>query len=103
VSPAGPTDGPRATVRHRPERSRYELLLDGEVIGFADYHLDGEVVVLPHTVVDPAHRGRGLAELLVGEVLDELRAQGRRVRPDCWYVARHLRLHPEHADLAADR
>jgi len=89
------------TVRVAPERSRYEILVDGEVVGIADYHDDGETRVFPHTYVDPAWRGRGLAEELVRYALDDVRASGLRIVPACWYVAQFVGAHPEYADLTA--
>lgn len=94
-------DGSTPTVRRDDERSRYELLIDGSVVGFADFHLDGDLVVMPHTVVDPARRGQGLASVLVRAALDDVREQGRSVVPACWYVAQFLDEHPEYADLRA--
>ena len=44
-------------VRDVPEQGRYELVIDGGIAGFADYARRGDVVVLPHTVIDPARRG----------------------------------------------
>ena len=85
-----------------PAQGRYVLHLDGEPVGLADYHLDGDVVVIPHTEIDPGRRGGGLGAELVGRVLDHVRAQGRRVRPDCWYVARYIAGHPEYAGLVDD-
>jgi len=95
------TDGSAFEVRDAPDRSRYEVLVDGQVVGVADYRIDGDVVVLPHTEVAPGMRHRGLAARLVAHVLDDVRASGRRVEPRCWYVARYIRRHPEYADLVA--
>jgi uncharacterized protein len=90
-------------VRRQAPLSRYEILVDEEVVGFADYEEQGGSVVLPHTVIDPAHRGRGLAAVLVQTVLDDVRASGRRVVPECSYVAVFIERHPAYADLVADR
>ena len=45
------------TVRDATERSRYEIERDGEVVGFADYRLAGDVVVMPHVEVRRDLRG----------------------------------------------
>lgn len=82
---------------------RYELLLDGRMAAYADYELRGEVVVLPHTVTDPAVRGQGLAAQVVRFALEDVRAEGRTVVPACWYVAQFIDGHPEFADLRAPR
>lgn len=83
------------------ERSRYELHVDGELRGFADFEVRGDVVVLPRTVIDPAHRGSGLASELVRGALADVRRQGRTVVPACWYVAQYIERHPDEADLLA--
>jgi predicted GNAT family acetyltransferase len=79
--------------------SRYELLVDGERVGVADFVVEGDRVVLPHTVVDPSQRGRGLAAVLVRHALDDVRRDGRTVVPSCWYVADFIDAHPEYRDL----
>jgi uncharacterized protein len=89
-------------VRRDVERSRYELVEDGTVIGFADYQADGDdVLVFPHTVIAPARRGQGLGAVLVRAALDDVRAAGRTVVPACWYVRDFIAAHPDYADLVA--
>lgn len=83
------------------DASRYEVLLDGEVVGFADYVERGDRIELPHTVVDRSVRGRGIASVLVERVLDDVRSSGRTVVPSCWYVAQFIDSHPGYADLVA--
>ena len=94
-------DAPTLEVRKNEERSRYELLDGGEVLAIADYQVRDDVVVMPHTVVDPAHRGQGLGEQLVQGALDDVRRKGAKVVPMCWFVAEFLEEHPEYADLRA--
>lgn len=81
---------------------RYEVRVDGELAGFADRTVRDGVMVLPHTVVDPAFRGRGLAAELVRRALDDARQQGLRVIPSCWYVAQYIGDHPDDIDLVPD-
>ena len=92
---------PTTSVRDNAEASRYELVLDGRVVGIADYRRTGDRVVLPHTQIDDDRRGQGLGAVLVRGVLDDVRAQGATVVPACWYVAEFLGEHPEYADLVA--
>ncbi|MEY4230191.1 MAG: hypothetical protein RLZZ362_1040 [Actinomycetota bacterium] len=87
------------TVTDNRSRSRYELLIDGQIAGVADYVDDGHCVVLPHTLVEHEQRGKGLAAVVVRHALDDLRARGRAVVPSCWYVQRFIDEHPEYADL----
>lgn len=89
-------------VRHNAERSRYELWVDRELAGIADYSAAGTtVVVFPHTEITPALRGQGLAAILVQGALDDVRAAGHTVDPQCWYVAQFIDAHPEYQDLLA--
>jgi uncharacterized protein len=88
-------------VRHHPERSRYELLLDGELVGVADYFPGDGVLVFPHTEIDRAHRGRGLGAVLVAGALDDVRARGQRIVATCWYVADFVDANPVYRDLLA--
>jgi predicted GNAT family acetyltransferase len=93
---------PTTEVRRDDAAQRYELWVDGERVGIADFRVDGDTVVLPHTVIEPRHRGQGLGARLVKGALADIRAQGRRVVPICWYVDEYLDLHPEEQDLRAN-
>jgi uncharacterized protein len=82
-----------------PDESRYVITSDGQVAGRLDYQVRGDVFVALHIEVDPAYAGRGLASTLVTQVLDQVRASGRRLRPLCPFVVEYVRRHPEYADL----
>jgi predicted GNAT family acetyltransferase len=88
-------------VARNAERSRYEITVDGRVVGIADYRQRGDTVVFPHTEIEPAMRDQGLGAELVRGALDDARAEGWSVVPQCWYVAQFLDEHPECADLRA--
>ena len=90
-----------ATVRNAQERSRYELVADGEVVAIADYADHGDVVVLPHTEVVRHLRDQGLGAKLVQGALDDLRARGKRIVPACWYVREFIDENQEYAELVA--
>ena len=57
--------------------------------------------MFPHTEIDPAHRGRGLGEVLVRAAMDDVRAAGRTVVARCWFVRQFLDANPAYADLRA--
>jgi predicted GNAT family acetyltransferase len=90
-------------VTRNDTRGRYELVVDGQLVGIADFHDDGETVVLPHTEIAAERRGHGMGALLVEGVLADVRARGRVVVPQCWYVREYLDQHPDDADLLARR
>ncbi len=88
-------------LRHNADRARYELFIDGRLSGVADYAVDGETVVFPHTEIAPSLRRRGLGAELVRYALDDVRGSGRTVVPRCWFVAQFIDDHPEYRDLLA--
>lgn len=88
-------------LRRNTERARFELLVDGQVVGILDYHAEGDTLVLPHTAIDASERGRGLGATLVQYALDEIRHDGQRIVPTCSFVAQFLDEHPQYQDLIA--
>lgn len=92
------------TVRDDATEHRYELLLDGEVAGTADYELDDAGrITLTHTEVDDAYGGRGLGKQLVTGVLADAEARDLEVVPRCPYVRKVIAEHaPEYLHLVPD-
>jgi uncharacterized protein len=88
------------TVRHNLGSSRYEMETGG--LAYAEYIVERNRIVLTHTFVPPELRGRGIAEKLVRAALDDARRQGRKVVPQCSYVAAFIERHPEFQALVAD-
>mgnify|MGYP001246046647 FL=1 len=79
--------------------ARFEVRLDGTVVGFADYVLKGGTIILSHTEVQPEFEGRGLGSRLARAALDAARDAGLKVIPRCPFIARYIDRHPEYADL----
>jgi predicted GNAT family acetyltransferase len=88
-----------ATVRDNPAERRFELLVAGEVAGFAAYRVRDGVTVITHSEIDSAFRGKGLGNGLAGQTLDLLRSQGARVITACPFFAKYVGEHPEYDDL----
>lgn len=88
------------TVVDVPERSRYEVSADGEVVGFSAYHLIAEgVLALPHVEVESAFEGRGVASTLMRESLDHIRGRHLKVVPICPFAQTFFERNPGYADL----
>ena len=103
MSPA-PTADP-AVVDHA-EAQRYEIVIDGQAAGFAEYRLIGpehdtpdRTMVFTHTVIQNAFEGRGVGSRLAKAALDDARARGLLVRPECSFFVRYIERHGEYADL----
>lgn len=82
-----------------PERDRFELLRDGERLGFVDYRPAGASLIIAHTEIDAGHEGEGLGSALVGGMLDQLRAAGRTVIPLCPFTSAYIARHPDYLDV----
>lgn len=81
------------TVSDNAEKSRYEVLLDGEPAGFAEYTLEPGRITFTHTEV--AVEGKGLGSALVGQALEDAGRRGLAVVPECPFVRGYLEKHPE--------
>jgi uncharacterized protein len=94
---------PDVDVADNPAEHRYEARDgDGTVLGFSAYRRSGDVVVITHTEVDDSQEGQGVGSVLVRGALDDIRASGRTVRPQCPFVRAWIDRHEEYADLVSD-
>jgi uncharacterized protein len=89
-----------APLHHGPSLSRFELDVDGHV-AFANYRVVDGVVTIMHTEVPSALRERGVGSRLVREMLDQVRAEGLKVRPLCSFARFVIAQHPEFHDMLA--
>ena len=85
-----------------PERGRFEIRDGDRVLGLASYHVDGGVMTLPHTEINPSVGGRGLGTALVAGVLAAARERELHVLPYCSFVRHYIQEHPENLDLVAE-
>ncbi|WBB69770.1 GNAT family N-acetyltransferase [Micromonospora sp. WMMD812] len=90
-------------VEDNPAKQRFEILVDDALAGFAAYELRGEVLVFTRTEVDPRFQNMGVGSALVRQTLDQVRARGGRVVPQCRFVAAFIDRHPEYAALVTDQ
>jgi predicted GNAT family acetyltransferase len=81
------------SVSNNHELQRFEIPIDGET-AFLSYERRPRELVLVHTEVPEALRGRHLAETLVETALDAARREGLQVVAVCPFVRAYLRKHP---------
>jgi predicted GNAT family acetyltransferase len=87
------------SVVDNPEYGRYELRLDGEVAGVANYREENGRLVFFHTEVDPEFAGQGLGGQLARGVLEAMRERGEQIVPVCPFIAGYIGEHREYADV----
>lgn len=81
-------------VDHSPERSRFEAEVEGGT-AFLAYQVDGDTVVMPHTVVPRELEGRGIAGELTRTAVAWAREQSLTIDAQCSYVRSWLAKHPD--------
>jgi predicted GNAT family acetyltransferase len=87
-------------VRDNTGANRFEVLINGEVVGFSAYQRFGDSIVFTHTEVSPTRQEHGLASQLVQTALDQIRDTTRlRVVAQCPYVAHWLTKHEDYRIL----
>lgn len=83
-------------ITHNPERSRYEITIDGTLAGIAAYaEVDG-VRVFNHTVVQDGFEGRGIAGQVVEAAVQDTVAGGGTFAATCSYVQHWLTKHHDY-------
>ena len=98
LSAAG-SDALAPTVTDVSDRKRFEIAVDGAVLGFAEYRRRPGIISFIHTEIEASHEGEGLATLLVKAALDIARAEGLAVLPYCPFVQGFIDRHREYLDL----
>ena len=102
-SAAGSPSPADAEVVDVPEKSRYELRLDGHLIGVAAYRRRNGHIAFTHTEVDESCEGCGFGSRLAAAALDDARRQGLEIVPLCPFIAHYVEGHPEYQELVARR
>jgi len=92
-----------ARVEKNAAASRFEMQVEGRtaLVQFRD-ESDGTARLI-HTEVPDALEGRGVGSSLAKGVLEAIRAEGKRIVPQCTFIAGYLDRHPEYQDLVAPR
>lgn len=99
----------KVTITHNPQGAggRYVAAVEGAVAhGYLEWQpgttSGGRAVrIAAHTVVPPAIGGRGVAGALVERLVEDARALGFLIRPDCSYVAAKFATNPDWGSLRA--
>ena len=86
-------------VRANDAESRYEIFVDDQLAGFADYRRHGSRADFVHTEIADEFGGRGLATELIRAALDDARRRGWQVRPYCEFVKAFIAKNEDYLDL----
>jgi len=78
--------------------NRFELLYK-EDIAYIDYRWYNQTLILLYIFVPVPFRGKGLSTKLIEYALQYARQKEVKIKVFCPYIAKYIRMHPEHADL----
>ncbi|WSS89494.1 N-acetyltransferase [Streptomyces sp. NBC_01176] len=90
-------------IRDDRPAGRLEALAGDEVVGHIEYFVleaPARALVPVHTIVEPAHEGKGIAGSLARELYTIAAREGIVVAPLCPYVVKWAARHPEEAPAA---
>ncbi|MEV5319403.1 GNAT family N-acetyltransferase [Streptomyces sp. NPDC052687] len=90
-------------IRDDRAAGRLEALAEGEVVGHIEYFVlaaPAHALVPVHTIVEPAHEGKGIAGSLARELYTLAAREDVPVAPLCPYVVKWAERHPDEAPAA---
>ncbi|MFG2742143.1 GNAT family N-acetyltransferase [Streptomyces chartreusis] len=90
-------------IRDDRAAGRLEALHGDEVTGHIEYFVlesPARALVPVHTIVEPAHEGKGIAGSLARELYGMAEREGIVVAPLCLYVVKWAERHPDEAPAA---
>lgn len=85
-----------------PAGNRFVMSFPGGE-AFAGYRMLDGYLIVSHTEVPTAFRGRGIGDRLVEGIFRLARERGQRIAPACSFVADWEQRHPEFHDVLATR
>ena len=93
-----PEDG---TVERQdgPTKGRYRLVIDGVEAEMTYSRISPELIIIDHTGVPEALRGRKVGERLVRQAVEDARRDGVAILPLCPFAKAQINRHPEWQDV----
>jgi predicted GNAT family acetyltransferase len=95
--------GLQTTVADNADDNKFEVRVNGQVVGWQPYRRYQTHIVLMHTEVDPSWRERGISSAMIDGVLALIRSAGATVVPYCKLTSDYILRHPEYRDLVPDQ
>lgn len=80
-------------------KGRYWLVVDGVEAEMTYSRADDSLIIIDHTEVPAALRGRGVGERLVRQAIEDARRDGVAVIPLCPFAKEQIDRHPEWQDV----
>ena len=82
-----------------PSKGRYVVRLDRSEAQMTYSRAGAGLIIIDHTEVPQALRGRGIGEAMVARGVADARREGKKVVPLCPYARAQIMKHPEWQDV----
>lgn len=82
-----------------PDLNRFEIRVDDELAGFANYRRRGDRLIFTHTEVDDAYSGQGVGTQLARDALDTVRKRKEKLVALCPFIAAFLEQNQDYSNL----
>ena len=81
---------------------RYVVVLEQSSEAYLTFiKQSSDTIVIDHTFVPPKFRGRGIAAKLAKKAFEDAKNEGKRIVPQCPYIAALIRRNPDLQGLSA--
>jgi predicted GNAT family acetyltransferase len=77
---------------------RFEVPIE-DGMAYIDYRWSGEILILLYIFVPVSFRGKGISSILLEHVLNYATEKKVKIKVFCPYIAKYIRMHPEHQVL----
>ncbi len=83
-------------------KGRYAAVVDGHEAEMTYSRAGKTTIIIDHTGVPDALRGRGVGQALVRRGVEDARAEGRKIVPLCPFAKAQIARHPDWQDVLKD-
>jgi uncharacterized protein len=85
----------------RPTGGRWVVVVDGYESEMTFSRASAQLIIIDHTEVDPALKGRGVGQSLVRRAVDDARREGFKIIPLCPFAKAQFERHAEWRDVVS--
>jgi predicted GNAT family acetyltransferase len=97
--PGSPHESFAIAREEGPSKGRYVVGIDGHEAEMTYSRAGERLIIIDHTGIPDALRGRRLGEALVRRGVEDARADGRLIIPLCPFAKAQIERHPEWQDV----
>ena len=99
MSEESPASAPTVEREDRPTGGVYRVSIEGHIAEMTFSRASEHLIIIDHTDVPEALRGRRIGNLLLERAIADARAGGAKIFPLCPFAAAQFRQHPDYQDV----